>query len=305
MGGKNMKAPKREKTKLETEIYTDIQSEIWKYYNSKGVEYKDKEEPKDTIINFFSYLYRLIPKIKRNVHYSNELLKKINLNELSKEHIEILIKFEKAFESGENMNGFLSNNTKNSRERDFLLYTWHLFHLHLSDKFVEDAKQMKNNRSDTQLLCIIESSDVYFIDVIPHPAKAEQYFKISYLEIIVSNGWIDKIGFAEITDLIPGSLEPKVTKDEDFFKWYSKCKANVAFEFKGKGYMTLKPMSSSRHPACAAYKMMETTRAIRAFNNKKGMYKGFKLIFDSYNICHGFIAFRAYYDKKIKYFPIF
>lgn len=300
-----MKAPKRERTKLETKIYNDIQSEIWKYYNSKGVEYKDKEEPEDTIINFFSYLYRSIPKIKRNVHYSNELLKKINLNELSKEHIEILKKFEKAFEIGENMNGFLSNNTKNSHERDFLLYTWHLFHLHLSDKFVEDANQMKNNRSDTQLLCIIESSDVYFIDVIPHPTKAEQYFNISHLETIVSNGWIEKIGFVEMKDIIPGSLEPKIKKDEDFFKLYSKCRVNMAFEFQEKAYMPIEPMSATRHPADAVNKLMELNRTISKFNSKKGMCTGFKLFFDSNNICHGYVAFRAYYDKKIKYIPIF
>lgn len=43
---------KREKAELENKIYEDIQSEIRKYYDSEEIEYKDKEEPKDTIIDF-------------------------------------------------------------------------------------------------------------------------------------------------------------------------------------------------------------------------------------------------------------
>lgn len=117
---------KREKTELEKNIYVDIQSEIRKYYVRKEIEYKDKEEPKDTIIDFFAYLYRLIPVVKRKVHYSEELLSRINSNDLLEEHIKILKKYEDAFSKGEDMNIFLSNNTKKSREADFLRYTWHL-----------------------------------------------------------------------------------------------------------------------------------------------------------------------------------
>ncbi|SOB72689.1 Hypothetical protein EHLA_2056 [Anaerobutyricum hallii] len=179
---------KREKTELEKNIYKDIQSEIRKYYDSEGVEYKDKEEPEDTIIDFFSYLFRLIPVTQRKVHYSKELLSKLNLNEISKEYVEILKMFEDSFSAGKDMNIFLSNNIKKSRATDFLRYTWQLFHLHMSGKYVEDKKQMKNNRSDMQLLSIIDLNDVYFIDVIPHPTKPEEYFNIQSLEIIIKNG---------------------------------------------------------------------------------------------------------------------
>ena len=58
----------------------------------------------------------------------------------------------------------------------------------MSGKYVEDKKQMKNNRSDMQLLSIIDLNDVYFIDVIPHPTKPEEYFNIQSLEIIIKNG---------------------------------------------------------------------------------------------------------------------
>ena len=46
-----------------------------------------------------------------------------------------------------------------------------------------------------QLLCIINQGDVFFVDVIPHPTKAEEYFNIRSLEIILNNGWMEKIGF--------------------------------------------------------------------------------------------------------------
>lgn len=225
---------KRKKAELKKYIYEDIQSEIRKYYNSEKIEYKDKEEPEDTIIDFFAYLYRLIPVIKRNVHYSEELLSRINSNDLPEEHIKILERYEDAFSMGEDMNIFLSNNIKKSRETDFLRYTWHLYHLHMSSKFVENKEQMKNNRSDTQLLCIINGNDVYFVDVIPHPTKAEEYFNIRSLEIIQKNGWMEKLGFFEMPDMIPGTLESKITDDKDIFNIYSTCSANIAFEFHGK-----------------------------------------------------------------------
>ncbi len=44
---------KREKLKLEKEIYNDIQLEIQKYYDTEGIEYKKKEDPEDIILDFF------------------------------------------------------------------------------------------------------------------------------------------------------------------------------------------------------------------------------------------------------------
>lgn len=110
---------KRKKAELKKYIYEDIQSEIRKYYNSEKIEYKDKEEPEDTIIDFFAYLYRLIPVIKRNVHYSEELLSRINSNDLPEEHIKILERYEDAFSMGEDMNIFLSNNIKSQEKQTF------------------------------------------------------------------------------------------------------------------------------------------------------------------------------------------
>lgn len=220
-------------------------------------------------------MYRLIPAIQRKVHYSKELLKKIDLKEITEEQIETLKKYADAFSRGEDMNIFLSNNIKEPRKPDFLLYTWHLYHLHMSGKFVENVNQMKNNRSDTQLLCIINASDVYFVDVIPHPKKAEEYFNLQSLKIIKENGWMEKIDFFEIEDMIPGTLQPKIADTKDIFKLYA-CGINLAFEFEGKAYHTLSQMSRARRPLDATRKLFEIKKEISKLNDVEGIYKDFK-----------------------------
>lgn len=290
---------KRKKSELEESIHADIQCEIYKYYDGEGVKYKGKEEPEDTIIDFFSYLFRIIPRTKRKVHYSREILRKSKSKIISEEHLEILKMFEKMFLEGEDMNLFLSNNIKKSRETDFLRYTWHLYHLHMSSKVVEDKNQMKNNRSDTQLLCIIDSNDVYFIDVISHPTKAEEYFNIQSLEIIIENGWMEKIGFYEIEEMVPGTLEPKITEDKDIFTLYSKCGTNISFEFREKGYCSLEPMTLARRPYVATERMIQINRVIRNLNNMQGTYMGFQLECNDNGGFEGFVKFMTPTGMKL------
>lgn len=220
-------------------------------------------------------MYRLIPVTKRKVHYSKELLKKIDSKEIDEKQAEILKKYADAFSDGKDMNVFLSNNIKEPKKPDFLLYTWHLYHLHMSGKFVEDINQMKNNRSDTQLLCIINMSDVYFVDVILHPKKAEEYFDLHSLKIIKENDWMERIGFYEIKDMIPGTLQPKITDIKDIFELY-KLGINLAFELDGKAYSPLSQMSQARRPIDATQKLFDINREISKLNDVKGTYTGFK-----------------------------
>ena len=277
------------RTELAEKIYCDVQAEIRNYYDSLGIKYKSNEEPEDTIIDFLSYLYRLIPVTKRKVHYSKELSKKIDLKEVDEKQAEILKKYSDAFSEGKNMNAFLSNNIKDPKKPDFLLYTWHLYHLHMSGKFVEDANQMKNNRSDTQLLCIINISDVYFVDVISHPKKAEEYFDLQKMKIIKENGWMEKIGFYEIKDMIPESLEPKITEINEIFELY-KLGVNLSFELDGKAYSPLSQMSQARRPVDATQKLFDINRKISKLNDVKGTYMGFQ--FDKeLDILVGYVKF--------------
>ena len=45
----------------------------------------------------------------------------------------------------------------------------------------------------------------YFVDMISHPEKAENYFKLLYLKIIQRNNWMEHIGYLEIPGMVPGS----------------------------------------------------------------------------------------------------
>ena len=48
------------KTELARKIHEDIQSEIMKYYNRVGITYRaDENAQEKTIIDFFSYLYKI------------------------------------------------------------------------------------------------------------------------------------------------------------------------------------------------------------------------------------------------------
>ena len=141
-------------------------------------------------------------KKKRRVEYSNELKAKIDSGELSEKEVEVLKKYKNAFEEGMDMNVFLSNKTSGPEKVDFLRCTWHLYHLHLSENL---NMNNKNNRSNKQLLCIINDDCTYFVDMISHPEKAENYFKLLYLKIIQRNNWMEHIGYLEIPGMVPGS----------------------------------------------------------------------------------------------------
>ena len=246
------------------DCYIIIQKSIWEYFAHKNIMYNKKETPEDTIENFLLHLYKLIPVCKRKVHYSKELHNKIDKLEITKEHNDNLRFFENLFADGKDMTGFLSNNVNNLKKPDLLLYTWNIFHLHLSKKHVENTGQMKNNRSKVQLLCIITPQDVFFIDIINHPHKAYEYFDKRYLEIIANNGWMREIGFEELEDIIPETLEPKIEEPKAIFELISCYHLNLCFELQGKVYAPLKTINSNGKP----YDVIETLMFINKYIHK-------------------------------------
>lgn len=261
--------------KIEKNIHCDIQREIYKYYENNGIQYKNNEKPEDTIVDFFSYMRRLILPIKRTVHYASELDDKISSKIISIDDVKILKSYEEAFTEGKNMNCFLSNKVKCIREPDFLLYAWNIYHLHMSGKFVDSPTQMKNNRSDKQLLCIISISDVYFIDVISHPSKPEEYFDLHSMEIVADNEWMEHIGFCEIPDIIQTSSKTETLQNTNIFKLYSQGACNTSFEIKGKVYCPLETMSTARRPSKATIQLKDINNRILEVIKLEGIYKGF------------------------------
>lgn len=96
------------------------------------------------------------------------------------------------------------------------------------------------------------------------------------VEIILNNGWMGKIGFSEITGMIPGRLEPKIIEDKNIFDLYSKGRVNVCFEFHGKGYCSMEPICLSRRPIAVSRELIKISKGIRNLHEEDGEYKGFQ-----------------------------
>lgn len=266
------------KTEMEKQIYSDIQDKIWNYYDKNGIVCKKNEDVEETLIDFLAFLSRRISTMKRKVHYSSELVMKIKEGTFTDELVNVLKLYEEAFTAGKDMNGFLSNNTKNARQPDFLLYTWKLYHLHMSGKFVDSPEQMKNNRSNTQLLCVVDNESVYFVDVVPHPEKGKDNFELSHLKILRNNGWLEKIGFVEIKNIMEGTLNPIVAASDDIFELYRRG-CNTAFQLDGKVYAPIDPLMANLRPVEVTRAMMRIMKKIRSLENEYSgcIYKGFRI----------------------------
>lgn len=211
------------------EIMCMVKDEIMDCYKDNYVKAKDlSDDPRDTIIHFFSWLYRQIPAGKKQVYFSSELTEK--MKDLDDNTLRSIQLFKQRFEDGEDMTGFLSRQIFEADRLDYLRFVWRIYHLHLSEKVALSKTAMKKNRSDKLLLAMIKPSEVYFIDIINHPEKPEGFFDIQHLKIIINNGWMSVAGFAVMENVYPGSLKPKITDAEHIFKLYS-CHVNLQFEF--------------------------------------------------------------------------
>ena len=149
----------------------------------------------------------------------------------------------------------------------------------------------KNNRSNKQLLCIINDDCTYFVDMISHPEKAENYFKLLYLKIIQRNNWMEHIGYLEIPGMVPGSQAFKVTSEEDIFELYSKGPINIFLEIENKGYISWDSITSTRNPQRSAEQMRIINRNIRKLKDRADDYKGFKFETDKAGLLMGMVEF--------------
>ena len=131
----------------------------------------------------------------------------------------------------------------------------------------------------------------YFVDMISHPEKAENYFKLLYLKIIQRNNWMEHIGYLEIPGMVPGSQAFKVTSEEDIFELYSKGPINIFLEIENKGYISWDSITSTRNPQRTAEQMRIINRNIRKLNNRADDYKGFTFETDKAGLLMGMVEF--------------
>ena len=254
-------------SEFEKNALEHIKNCIIKYYDGQSIKYDATKSAEGVIVDFFSWLYRQIAPIKRKVSLSHELQKKIEEKSLSAEDIDILDFFRKRFENGDDMRGFQSVFTLDSEKTDYLRYTWNIYHLHMTKTVANNEEEMRKNRAGRQLLVVIQDMEVLFVDVSPHPARgqAHEYFNLNHLRILRDNGWFERIGFSEMDDIIPRSLEPKITSSSDIYKLY-KSNMNMAFELDGKAYQSMSFITMSSHPLRAVDTLHQILKNIHALD---------------------------------------
>lgn len=287
---------------IKRKIHYDIKTQIHHYYDDNDIVYKDCEDPEDVILDFFTYLMKFIPVKKWNVLLSNKLIDEMTSGDMPAEVKHVLNKYKRLFEEGENMNVFLSDKTSGVRKPDYLMYTWKLYHLHMCDVEGRGTLSKKNTRSDKLLLCIVNdyTNEICFVDYIDHPTRPGDFFDLRLLKIIIENGWIEKIGFAEVPGMVPGSLNPKITDGDDIFELYSKGKMNAMFELDGKGYGSMEPLSSSRHPYRAVKQLTRINRNISQLSAKVKEYMGLEIVVGADNCLHSIVSYVNNDDKVMK-----
>ncbi|MDU1258334.1 MAG: hypothetical protein E6971_14405 [Clostridium perfringens] len=220
----------------------DIKEQLCKILEYYEVEFDKNDDLLGILISYLNFANRLISINSRKVHISRQLESKCdNDNDLH----EIIEKFKKQFEDGDNMNGYLSRaihhsnistveRIEYSKARDYLLDDWGIHHLHLSNTKANTKDEMKNNRSDKLLFLVIRDSDVYFIDVLNHNDK--NIFQQKGLLEIIENNWsfiIDKYCLNGVKE-----IELKI-EDPKMIAKLRKIGMNVAYEINGKVYTSI------------------------------------------------------------------
>lgn len=172
----------------------DLRKQLILFLRNEKINFNLQSPLNEFLMSYLNFRNRSIEKnIKRKVFVSDNV-SAITDNKI----IEIVHKFKKEFENGEDMNGYLSKGVFYSnfgikdkelleykKSRDFLLDDWGIHHLHLSNKKAKNKKDMSKNRSPYLLFVKITHDKVYFIDVLEH--KSKNFLEKSLLETIDRN----------------------------------------------------------------------------------------------------------------------
>ena len=234
----------------------DLATQAKQIMKTAGIKYSADVEADKTLLEYINFRTKMISKRRRTVKFSDELEHKMSTGEFKSksnnelvdksevEVIERLIKyFKEMFENGEDINYHLSRQAFNSEIFDTLLNSWNIKHIHLNSKVSLSKSSMKKNRSEWLLFCIVDENVVYFLDVLHHPEN-EHFMSYHFLQIVHRNHWMNFIGFHKVEGVIPGSIELKVTKDEDIYELY-RCRLND-HRLKTVGYIATESRVSAK-----------------------------------------------------------
>ena len=214
-------------------ILQAIHDEIIEYYNTNNISFSLKEYYDTHLLmtDYFEILRKKITPKCRKVLISKELKIKSESPDF-KEWLPRFQELKKWFESGKDMNGFLSKKHKDSDFRDRLLTCWNTHHIHF---FPEKKK------GDMLLFVVIKDDTVYFVDVLPH-SKKYVFYTYNLLNII-SDNW--QFLFEPYLIKEATGVSERITNDKDI-QALRNAGACTIVEIRGKVYC-LDMMMSSGH----------------------------------------------------------
>lgn len=222
-----------------------IQTCVNEILDYNHVEHDANADPQQSIIDYFSWLYRWIPARPRTVTISTHLTEKLQNGTIDDAIVDLVKQFQTDFEKGVDMISHLSKLAKKTDAEDYLRYHWSIYHLHLANN---------SSRSNKQLLAAITPDEVLFVDVIDHPARGHsfEYFNVDHLRIIRDAGWFPRIRIGTSENIVLGSLNFNPQTGSDFYKMY-KDHMNVMFELDGVVYGTLNSVNIIGDPMDAVW----------------------------------------------------
>ena len=234
---------------VEKMIKRDISVEIANYltnnlpcYEKKNID--DEKTYETNFLHLMNVIGKNVINIPRKVHYSRELIKKMN-EEFPKELCDLIKLFEKKFDKGESVKGYLSKKAFDVEFKDILLNQWGIKHLHLTDKEANSIEEMKNNRS------------------------------------VYNNRWMEKIGARKVEGII--DLQPEIDSNEELYKLYKNGINYNMFKFGNEVYMMGLGVSSKGHKMDYSIILCELNRKISQISCKYGdRYAGFELTLDGH-----------------------
>ena len=176
---------------------SDLVEEIKGLFHKLGIRYgPDPGDPSRLAAQYFYVRFRMISAKPRLVHISKTLESRLLTMDSNWTTLVNVIKDH--FQAGGRVSKFLSKRIFDATFNDGLLNDYRIHHFHLSDKLDKGGFFVK--RSDMLLFALVEESDAFFIDVVPHPDD----------RTAVDFGWTRQDLLTTINSNWPQLLEPHI-----------------------------------------------------------------------------------------------
>jgi len=122
----------------------DLKKELSEGFSAFHVKLPYRKNIHNFLVDYLTISKKLVPLVKRGVHYNPDFLIELDTHPRKKE----IILLERFFSTCQNVNFFQSKRLFQSGFHDHLVYEWNIFHFHLSlekehkSRFVKQVKQL-------------------------------------------------------------------------------------------------------------------------------------------------------------------